>query len=376
MLNFTDDVSDLLKDLGMGDIPETPDTSEDQEETVQENSSNDDDETIETQDEETEESEQEEINTPPTTDTKDTKDSSFILSSIAKTLLEEGYFTLDDNEKLEINSTEEFVDVLEKIRENALQTEQEDWSDHQREYFEALRSGVPHEQIAQHQQMQQAYSTITDDVLEDETDEAAELRKNILIAGFKARGFNDDKAAKWAKKAIDSGSDIDDAKEFRDELKVAEQNYFKSVQQQTAQQQEAARKKAEEDAKELRTFVNTVKEIIPGKQITPKLRKEILDGVTKPVYTDEKTGQSYNYLGDFIRRQGQKGIAKLVYILKTTKDLEDTETISTSKARKSVVDKLSKSLNQNQGNVGFAKDDGKDFNYEDYDNIISNALKF
>lgn len=371
MLNFTDDVSDLLKDLGIGDVPETPDT----EETSQEDSSNDDDETIETQSEEQEESDEEEINTPPKTVNKDIKDSS-ILSSIAKTLLEEGYFTLDDDEKLEINSTEEFVDVLEKIRENALQTEQEDWSDHQREYFEALRSGVPHEQIAQHQQMQQAYSTITDDVLEDETDEAAELRKNILIAGFRARGFNDDKAAKWAKKAIDSGSDIDDAKEFRDELKVAEQNYFKSVQQQTAQQQEAARKKAEEESKELRTYVNTIKEIIPGKQITPKLRKEILDGVTKPVYTDEKTGQSYNYLGDFIRRQGQKGIAKLVYILKTTKDLEDTETISTSKARKSVVDKLSKSLSQNHGNIGFAKDDSKDFNYEDYDNIINNALKF
>lgn len=373
MLNFTDDVSELLKDLGMGEAPETPDTEE--QETVQEDSSNDD-ETIETQDEVQEDSGEEEINTPPKTDNKNITDSSFILSSIAKTLLEEGYFTLDDGEKLEINSTEEFVDVLEKIRENALQTEQEDWSDHQREYFEALRNGVPHEQIVQHQQAQQAYSSITDDVLEEETDEAAELRKNILIAGFKARGFNDDKAAKWAKKAIDSGSDIDDAKEFRDELKVAEQNYFKNVQQQTAQQQQAARRRAEEDAKELRTYVNTVKEIIPGKQITPKLRKEILDGVTKPVYTDEKTGQSYNYLGDFIRRQGQKGVAKLVYILKTTKDLEDTETISTSKARKSVVDKLSKSLSQNHGNIGFAKDDSKDYNYEDYDNIISNALKF
>ena len=136
---------------------------------------------------------------------------------------------------------------------------------------------MTHEQIVQHQQTQQAYSNITDDILEEETDEAAELRKNILIAGFKARGFDDNKAARWAKKSIDSGSDIDDSKEFRDELKVAEQNYFKNVQQQTAKQQEESRKKAEDDAKELRTFVNTVKEIIPGKQITPKLRKEILD---------------------------------------------------------------------------------------------------
>ena len=115
MLNFTDDVSDLLKDLGIGDVPEAPDT----EETSQEASSNDDDETIETQSEEQEESNEEEINTPPKTVNKDIKDSS-ILSSIAKTLLEEGYFTLDDDEKLEINSTEEFVDVLEKDRKSVV----------------------------------------------------------------------------------------------------------------------------------------------------------------------------------------------------------------------------------------------------------------
>ena len=291
--------------------------------------------------------------TPP--DESDKKNStSNILSSIASVIQEEEYFELEPGETLDIKTPEDFLKVFDKVKESALKSEMIDWSEEQKEYFKAANSGVPHDIIAKHQQKQEAYSSITEDVIDKEENE--ELRKQIILANLLSKNFSEGKAQKMIKRFLDDGSDVDEAKEALIELKAIEKAQFESYQKQQREALEEQHKATEKSRKEFKDFVNKTVEVIPETKITPKLKSEIYDGLIKPVsYT--KDNQPLDIIGDTLTKGGYEARFKLAYLIKLTDGLKNMDILSAKKAEKSAYKKLDNLLKVPSDQVAFVKDD-------------------
>ena len=313
----------------------------------------------------------EDSSTPPDVSIKKDNEpsSSNILSQLVNTMQEEGWFKLKDGEVLDIKTPEDFEQVLEKIRETALETEQDDWSEHQKEYFEALRNGIPHQDIVQHQQLQQTFSTITDEAIDDEANE--ELRRNIITAYYANTGLDKEEAEEMAEKIIKDGEDIDKAKRFRDKLKATEANNFKKQQEEAAALKRKQESEFAKQQQEFKKFVDTISEIIPGEKLTPKLKKEVNDALNKPVSYDE-AGNPRNIIGDFFAKEGNKGAFKLAYLLKITEGFTKMDGLSVSKAKKETTSKLGQLLQTPSSSLSFTKDESNDNSIDmiDWDQVL------
>jgi len=291
--------------------------------------------------------------TPP--DGSDKKDStSNILSSIASVIQEEGYFELKEGETLDIKTTEDFIKVFDKVKETALQAEMLDWSDEQREYFEASKNGVPHNVIAKYQQQQEAYDSITEEAIEDEENEL--LRRQIITANLLSKNFSQAKAEKMVQKFIDSGEDVDEAKEALTEIKANKKAQFDVYQKQQKEIQEEENKAIEKSRKEFKDFVMKTTEVIPETKIAPKLKTEIYDGLTKAV-SYNKDNQPLDIIGDALTKGGYEARFKLAYLIKLTDGLKNMDILSAKKAEKSTYKKLDTLLKTPSDQVAFSKDD-------------------
>lgn len=299
----------------------------------------------------------EEINHPP--DSKEIKDkepskSSNILSSIVEAIREDGYIDLEEGEELKVETPSDFRKVLDKIKETALESEQSDWSNLQKEYFTALRNGVPHDVIQNHQQKQAVYASIDDETIEDEEND--ELRKQILMADLMSKNFSQERAAKLIKKFIDSGEDVEEAKRALADLKDSEYKSFKAIETKQKKEREEFQKKLEETNKAFKQYVEDTKEVIPGIPLSPKSKKEVYNALTKPIRYDEN-GNGVNVIGDFFSKADPQKLFKLAYLLKYTDNLNKLETISPAKAVKAVTSKLDSLLETSGDSLGFTNEE-------------------
>lgn len=330
--------------------------------------------------EETSEEEEEKVETPSTESEKnitdDDSENENVLSSIVNVIREEGFFDLKEGEELKVESPEDFVEVLTKIRDSAIESSQVGWTDAQKEYFEAIKSGIPHEMIVQHQQREQAYSSITDDAIMEESDEGQELRRSIIKAGFLAKGFSDDKAEKLTERSFKENADVEDAQDTLKELKDIEKANFEK-QQQEGQKQEQERIKAAKKYKEdFNKYVSEVKEVIPETSIPLSMKKELIAGLTKPVSYDEND-RPLDIVSDYLYNGGYEARFKLAYLIKHTEGLTKMDKLSAKQAEKSVTKRLGKYLSKpSTSGASFSKDESLDLglsidkDLEGFDDII------
>lgn len=301
---------------------------------------------------------------------KDTDSNSSTLSpkffsSLVQALKEGGI--LEDVEEKDIQSQDDFFSVLDesiKAREFA------DLTEEQKTYLEALRAGIPHEQITAHQRTIDTYNSITEDAITEETTDGEDLRRTIIMNNFTAKGIAEAKAKKLADKIFDAGEDVEEAREALAELKQIEKTQFES-QKQVRIQQQKAQEKAEKDAVDkLNKIVKETKELIPGMQIPQALKTEIVKGLTQPVAFTEDN-RPLDIISKFLYDNPIDGRFKLAYILKVTDGMKKMNVLESKKARSNAFKDLQNALSQgdNGGSLGFDGDDGipnQGFNFNDY----------
>lgn len=310
--------------------------------------------------------------TPPKAFTKDNElsSSSNILSELVNAMQEEGWFELKDGEILDIKTPQEFEKVIEKIRDTALETEQRDWTQQQRDYFNAIKNGMPHETVVQHQQLQSNLDTITDDVIEDENNE--QLRRNILKAYYNTTGLDNDEVEDVIDTIFKEGSDIEKSKKFKNKLKALSEENFKKQQEALSEDNKKKTAAIEAQQKEYKEFVGALEEILPGEKLTPRIKKEVDTALTKPVSYDEN-GNPRNIISDFFAKEGSKGAFKIAYLLKVTEGLKNMDKLSAAKAKKETMNKISKVLTTPSSSLSFTKEETNDIVSDniDWDKILT-----
>jgi hypothetical protein len=303
-------------------------------------------------------------NADKNTDSNSSSLSPKFFSSLVQALKEGGI--LEDVEDKDIKSQEDFFSVLDesiKAREFA------DLTEDQKTYLEALRAGIPHEQITAHQQNIDAYNSITEEAIAEETTDGEDLRRTIIMNNFTAKGIAEAKARKLADKIFDAGEDVEEAREALTELKEIEKKQFESQKQAKIKQKESQEKSEKEAVDKLNKVVKETKELIPGMQIPQTLKNDIIKGLTQPVAFTEDN-RPLDIISKFLYDNPIDGRFKLAYILKVTDGMKKMNVLESKKARSNAFKDLQNALSvqDNGGSLDFDGDGmaNEGFNFNDY----------
>lgn len=265
-------------------------------------------------------------------------------TSLASALKEAGAFSFLEEEELE--EVKDTASLLEAITKQAKKAELADLNEEQKEYLEALKAGVPTEVYSQRKALAEQYKTITEDSLTKNPS----IQKELIKRSFLIKGFDIDKAEKWAAKAMVSDTALDDALEAKEALVAYEEGKLaKEVEDNKAKavklEQDNANKLAE-----LKSKINQTSEIIPGFSITTTIKDKIFNSMTTPVNSKSKDPQN---------EVMEKYASDMEYKLKVhafhtlTKGFTDfSKVVKTAKSK--AVEELEDKLKSGQNGISFS----------------------
>ena len=176
---------------------------------------------------------------------------------------------------------------VEKIREGLL----EDYEEDVKNYLDLVDSGVDPETAKDTASSKKFFDSINKADLQD--DDKEELRKDILRHKYRlTTRFDDKKIEKLIERTVSLGEDIEEAEEAVDELKQYYAERIVAEKKQAIAEQEKYKELQKNQLKELKEKIDKVEEVVPGIKLTPKVRQDIFEKITKPV--KEINGQPVN----------------------------------------------------------------------------------
>lgn len=208
-------------------------------------------------------------------------------SSIANALAVDGIFpNLDEETVKKAVDAETFSNLIESEINARLDEKQQRIS-------KALESGVEPTDIKKYEDTLTYINSITDATLAEESEKGEQTRSTLIYQDFLNKGMTPEKAKKLTDRAIEAGTDIEDAKEAlisNKEFFTGEYNRLLQEAQQKFEEEKADRAK---QAKQLQESMLNDKQLMGDIEISKDIRKKAFDTISKPVYRDPDTG---NYL--------------------------------------------------------------------------------
>lgn len=292
-------------------------------------------------------------------------------SSIANALAVDGIFpNLDEETVKKAVDAESFSDLIE-AEVNAR------FDERQQRISKALENGVEPTDIRKYENTLNYISTITDAAISEESEKGEQLRYNLIFQDFLNKGMTSEKAKKLTDRAIEAGTDIEDAKEALLSNKEYFTGAYNQLLREAQQEADAERMERATQAKQLETSLMKDKQLLGDMEISNDLRKKAFDSISKPVYKDPETGQymtaiqkyESEHRADFLKYTG------LLFTL--TNGFKDFDTFAKGKAKKEMrkgLKELEHTLNNTRRNS-----DGSlrmvTNQREDPDSFISKGMK-
>lgn len=202
-------------------------------------------------------------------------------SSFAQALKGDGLFQfLDDEAVGKIVDADTFAEAMQAEIDARL-------DDETRKYKEAIQNGVSPSVIAQYQNTIQRLDSITDEQIDDENEEGANLRRTLLYRDFIIKGFSEERAKKQVERIMTSGTDKDDAKDALESIKEYFKDKYEEQVELKKQEALADRQKVKQEAEEFRKAVLEKEKLFEDIPIDRATRKKAFDAMTRVVKTTE-----------------------------------------------------------------------------------------
>jgi len=213
-----------------------------------------------------------------------------VLSSLSKEEIAEAF------NKEGIDPDEVLLELQQKEIESAKETYINGLSDADKDVYKAKQAGVSTSNVEQINTQLKNYESYTEDYFNDYDN--ADTAKQFIKADLTNKGIEEDAAESLIDKYEEDG--ILGSKAFK-----VKESFVSTL---TASKAEMI-KRGEEDRqkyldsinthkKELKTTINSTKEIIPGIPLTKEMQTQLYDDFTKPVGKDKKTGQFIDVISD------------------------------------------------------------------------------
>lgn len=292
-------------------------------------------------------------------------------SSIANAFAEEGIFPDLDEETIKgIKTAQDFRDAIDEQIKAGL-------DEQQRRVAEALNNDVEPDKIRQYEGLIAYLDTIDDKAISAEGEQGETLRKKILFQDYINRGFSKERAEKAVNRAIENGTDVEDAKEALESNKT----FFKEEYQQMLD--DAKKAKDEEKEKDKEKAERIKKSILEGDlkffedvDVDKKVRQEAYDAISKPIYRDPKTGETYTAVQKLELDNSEEFLAKLGLIYALTDGLKSLDGLVKKKVKKEVKrgfseleQKINNTRRDSRGNLKFAS------GVDDTESILGKGMK-
>ena len=218
---------------------------------------------------------------------KDNSPNNNLYSSIIKALKEESILPdLSDEDIRSVNSSEDFAEAIEKQIQSRLDKKQ-------KRIDEALNADIEPSEIKKYENTLAYLESISEDNLIDESSKGEQIRQQLIYQDFINRGYSKERAQREVKKSLDSGTDIEDAKEaLISNKEFFERSYNKLIEdaKKEAQLEIDERKKQSELLK--KSILDDSK-VFGDISIDRSTRQKIYDNISKPIYKDPDTGELY-----------------------------------------------------------------------------------
>lgn len=249
-------------------------------------------------------------------------------SSIAKALKEDGVFPdLDDESLKSIENPEDFAAIVEKQIQQKL-------DDKQKRIDEALTVGVEPTEIKKYENSISYLKSITEDAIINETAEGEQLRKQLIFQDFINRGYSKERATREVQKSLNTGTDIEDAKEaLQSNLDYFTEEYEDLINEAKEAQKAADATKAAQ-MENLKTTILSADKTFTDIQINQATRQKIFDNIAKPVYTDEKTGEKLTAIQKYERENRVDFLKNISMVFTLTDGFKNFDGLIKNKVRK------------------------------------------
>ena len=249
-------------------------------------------------------------------------------SSIAKALKEDGVFPdLDDESLKSIENPEDFAAIVEKQVQQKL-------DDKQKRIDEALTVGVEPTEIKKYENSISYLKSITEDAIRNEAAEGEQLRKQLIFQDFINRGYSKERATREVQKSLNTGTDIEDAKEaLQSNLDYFTEEYEDLINEAKEAQKAADATKAAQ-MENLKTTILSADKTFTDIQINQATRQKIFDNIAKPVYTDEKTGEKLTAIQKYERENRVDFLKNISMVFTLTDGFKNFDGLIKNKVRK------------------------------------------
>ncbi len=286
-------------------------------------------------------------------------------SSNAKAFAEEGIFPdLDEEEISNIKTAADFRAAVEKQMKAGL-------DEMQKRVTEALDAGVEPNIIRQYEGVLSQLNNIDESELTAEGEEGENLRKRIIFQDYLNRGFNKARAEREVLKAIENGTDIEDAKESLKSNKDFFQGKYQELLDNAKKESEEERKKDEEKAKRLKEeLLDPKTKFFEELELDKTTRQKVLDNISKPIYKDPKTGDVLTAVQKYELEHGQDFLVKVGLLYTLTNGFKSLDGLVKGKVNKEIKKgfsalegKINNTARDSDGNLRYTSgvDDSEDY---------------
>lgn len=232
-------------------------------------------------------------------------------SSIANALVEEGVFSnLEEEDLSKIDNAESFKNLIESHIKNQL-------DGRQKRIDEALNLGVEPSEVQKYEKYITFLGNISEDNIEEESDQGENLRKNLIYQDYINRGFSVERATKEVEKSFNNGTDIEDAKEAIESNKEFYSDKYQEIIEEAKKAEEEESKKIAKQAEELRNSILKEDKAFGELSVDKSTRQKVYDSIMKPIYTDKNTGEKLTELQKYQSENKTEFLKNvgLVYVL-------------------------------------------------------------
>lgn len=215
---------------------------------------------------------------PEDTEQGSSPDNSNFYYSIASALVDDGILPdLDDDYVKSIKDSQGFAKAIDKQVNARLDATQKRIND-------ALNSGVSADDVRMYENVISNLGNITEEQLTEEGDTGENLRKQLIYQDFINRGFTKERAIREVNKSVESGNDVEDAKDALESNKSFYQSQYDDLIKEHQEDTEKQKKKEQEEADALKKQLIEDKEVFDGVQLDNSTRKKAYEVITKPVF--------------------------------------------------------------------------------------------
>lgn len=147
------------------------------------------------------------------------------------------------------------------------------------EFIESLEKGVPFEELADNYTLEQRFSGIDEKTLQDNE----ELQEAVYRDYLAIKGFSDSRIERLVTSAKEKDQLLDESKDSLGEIDQMILDERKQAEKDAEARKKEAEKRRNETTEKIKTTINSVKEILPGMEVSEAEKKKLLKDLTVPV---------------------------------------------------------------------------------------------